>query len=193
MFSLSNMFPGGSAEVLRETTLNALRSVQAQVQTLWNKQHARDGGHGDVTATSLRANAYGATGIYTHTVVAAANDVVEIPPGVSFVEFVVSSSFGPMFTLRGIRQLGVVEGDMLWVRLAGPSATSMQFEYRAAASLPSTTEFSFPPQQASTADTNFFILTATASDGGACWVPFTYTKFGTDRLGWVMWQLMSGA
>jgi hypothetical protein len=198
MFSLSSMLPSGSLPELAESVRRSLSSVQAQIAAAWNVQHNDDGSHRDVTATSVRVAAIGHSRVYTHTVVTLANDVVEIPAGVSFVEFTTPAAIGSTFTLRGIRQYGVQEGDMLWLRVSRYSSLPTRirnFSHTLEGVAPINTELAFPDQQASAADTNYFVMQTTAGSGGvfpaAHWVPFTYTNL-ESRFVWMMWMTMSG-
>jgi hypothetical protein len=198
MFSLSNMPGGNTVETVREWTAGAFRDVQAQIQTLWFRQHTRDGSHGEVTATRVRADAFGCSRVHTHTVVTLANDVVEIPAGVSHVEFNTPIGIGGTFTLRGIRQQGVQHGDLLWLRtgvLSSFPTRIRNFSHTLEGVAPINTELAFPDQQASAADTNYFVMQTAAGSGGvfpaAHWVPFTYTNM-SSRFVWMMWMTLSG-
>lgn len=53
MFVLGDLINGQSLTSLAESTRTVFQNVAAQVQTTFFKQHARDGSHKDVTATSL--------------------------------------------------------------------------------------------------------------------------------------------
>jgi hypothetical protein len=199
MFSLSSMMPAGSLTELSESVRRSLNSVQVQIVAAWNAQHADDGSHGDVTAIRVRSQAFGGTRIYRHTVTTLANDVIEIPSGVSFVEIYTPLSIGSRFTLRGIRQLGVQDGDMLWLRTSPNSSyatTIRRHSHTLEGVAPINTELVFPERQASAADNNFFVMTTTAGESGAgraLWVPFIYGQLVTDRFAWLMAMTMSGA
>lgn len=198
MFTFGGGFSSSSLQGLSSGVAQALAGIAAQVQTAWGKQHAPDGSHGDVTATSVWAAGFGHASVYTHTVVTLANDVVEIPPGVSFVEFDTPIGIGSVFTLRGIRQHGVQDGQMLWLRTGRHSSYPTKirnFSHTAEGVAPINTELAFPERQASVADSNYFVMNTVAGNSGfprSHWVPFAYTSSG-DRFVWMMWQLVSGA
>ena len=53
MFAMRDVINGNTLNSLAESTRSAFQSVAAQVQTIWFKQHTRDGVHKDVTANSV--------------------------------------------------------------------------------------------------------------------------------------------
>jgi hypothetical protein len=53
MFSVGDLINGQSLTSLAESARTAFQNTAAQIQTRWNKQHANDGAHRDVTAASL--------------------------------------------------------------------------------------------------------------------------------------------
>lgn len=199
MFIFQSFINGHSLATLAESVRNGFQSAAAQIQTTWFKQHDRHGTHGDVTATRVRSQAFGGSRIYTHTVTTLTNDVIEIPSGVSFVEIHTAFAIGGRFTLRGIRQSGVQEGDMLWLRTSPGSSfatTIRRHSHTLEGVAPINTELVFPERQASAANNNFFVMTTTAGESGAgraLWVPFIYGKLVTDRFAWLMAMTMSGA
>lgn len=53
MFSVGSPLDGRDSRTLAAGVLSMLRNISVQAQAAWNAQHASDGSHGDVTATSL--------------------------------------------------------------------------------------------------------------------------------------------
>jgi len=203
MFSLSSMMPQRTLPELATSVRNMLNSMQAQISTAWDAQHKPDGTHGAVTATRVRADAFGCSRLYTYTVAALSADVVEIPAGVSFVEFVVPSGLGARFVVRGIRQSGVRAGDFLFLRSSPVSSfttTLRSLGYSVDGLAPINTELVFPAQQASAADARLFEMvpfTIANPTLTGCWVPFVYStarSTGIEDLvhAWTMLMTVSG-
>jgi hypothetical protein len=54
MFAFGGGFPSTSLPELAAAVAQALSGIAAQASTTWFKQHAADGSHGHITATSAR-------------------------------------------------------------------------------------------------------------------------------------------
>jgi hypothetical protein len=120
MFTFGGGFPSTSLSGLAAAVAQALSGVSAQASTTWFKQHASDGSHGAVTATSLRAGQIGASGIHEVTPpIDWAPAPLDVPAGISVVQITVIATFSPI--IYGIRQAGQQPGDILFI---GPSPTA---------------------------------------------------------------------
>lgn len=105
MFSVPELLSSSSLPGLANSVRLALDGIVAQAQTNWFRQHASDGTHGNVTATSMRAGQIGASGIFT---VAPPIDwfpaPLDVPAGVSVVQITPQAGFSPI--IWGLRQAG---------------------------------------------------------------------------------------
>lgn len=194
MFSLSNLLQGGTLAELRESVAAGFRTIQTQ-GAVWNKEHVRDGTHGDVTATSVRTprlrfrcrpeawpagdifvvNASGGTGPYGLP--------LDVPEGVQFVSIIAPG--GGTFAVYGIRQTNVQFGDLLFLRRDPRSASNIELQDRVVASVPVNTEIHVP-QDSAISYPSFFIA-------GPCWTPLIYTPgAGTGNANaWGLFQVAS--
>jgi hypothetical protein len=120
MFTFGGGFNASSLPTLASSVAQALSALAAQAQTTWFKQHASDGSHGAITATSMRAGQLGASGIHEVTPpIDWAPAPLDVPAGVSVVQITVIATFSPI--IYGIRQAGQQPGDILFI---GPSPTA---------------------------------------------------------------------
>lgn len=190
MFVLSDLINGSSLASLAESTRMALQNVAAQVQTSWFKQHARDGSHKDVTATSVRTDhlslamnrGTNKTGrLFVVDATGGAQGVpLDVAAGVQFVS-IISPAAGS-YTLYGIRQAGVQYGDLLFVRRDPRGATTVVVQDRVAASVPVGSEIFVPATSGSYPE--YYL------EQSGMWMPLLYSPgVGTSGVdGWAMFS-----
>lgn len=194
MFVFDDLINGHSLAALAESTRTALQDVAPQIQTTWFRQHARDGAHKDVTATSVRTqrlslamnNGTDKTGrLFVVDARGGSQGVpLDVGAGVQFVS-IISPAAGS-YTLYGIRQAGVQYGDLLFVRKDPLGATTVVIQDRVAASVPVGTEI-FVSADATTSYPEYYLQQS------GVWLPLIYSPgVGTDDVdGWAMFSTTS--